>query len=81
MFLDKNFLKRVAGFQKWTFLKMSKIQNPKILLKKDPKNWVCEHNAHIHIKNNFKLVIIIFFIFLKKKDLELFYYPNIGTNG
>jgi hypothetical protein len=31
--------------EKWTFLKMSKIENPKKVLKRDLQKWGCEHNA------------------------------------
>jgi len=31
--------------EKWTFLKMSKIENPNKVLKKSCRKWGCEHNA------------------------------------
>ena len=49
LFLDKTKIKSRAGFRKWTFLKMSKIEKPKILLKKGPKNTLCDQNALIFI--------------------------------
>jgi len=39
------FPKSQKGNEKWTFLKMSKIENPKKVLKRDLQKWVCEHNA------------------------------------
>jgi hypothetical protein len=37
--------KSKKGNEKWTFLKMSKIENPNKVLKKSCRKWVCEHNA------------------------------------
>jgi hypothetical protein len=37
--------KSKKGNGKWTFLKMSKIENPKKVLKQSCQKWVCEHNA------------------------------------
>ena len=34
LYLDKLKLKSTTGFRKWTFLKMSKFQNPKPFLQK-----------------------------------------------
>jgi hypothetical protein len=37
--------KSKKGNEKWTFLKMSKIENPKKVLKQSCQKWGCEHNA------------------------------------
>ena len=50
-------------FSKMDIFKMSKIQNPKKVLKKDSKNWVCDENGLVHRKNNFQSVMIFLFIF------------------
>ena len=50
----KNFQKSRPGFEKWTFLKMSKIEKLKKVLEKGAKNSTSYHNAHI-------------FVFLSKK--------------
>jgi len=71
LFLDKTKIKSRAGFRKWTFLKMSKIEKPKILLKKDPKITLCDQIGLIYRKNTFQYVSIFFFIFF------LFFFKNI----
>ena len=45
-FLSNNyFFKSQRGFENWTFLKMSKNENPKIVLKKGSFSETSEHNA------------------------------------
>ena len=45
---------------------MSISEKPKKVLKKAPKNYTCDDNAHKLIKNTFQNVTIIFFIFIEK---------------
>jgi len=47
VFLDKFQNKSRGGFRKWTFLKMSKNENPKKVLKKTLVVEVSYHNALI----------------------------------
>jgi hypothetical protein len=58
--LDKSKIKSRAGFGKWTFLKMSKIEKPKILLKKSARIDGCDDNALNTEKIIFKLLRYFF---------------------
>ena len=49
-FLDKQKIKRWGTFQKWTFLKMSKIQKSQKDFQKHLNFHTCEHNALIFEK-------------------------------
>ena len=55
MFLDKFQNKSRGGFRKWTFLKMSKIEKSKKVLKKTLEVEVSDHNALIFKKMRKKL--------------------------
>jgi len=44
-FSNKDFSKSKKGFRKWTFLKMSKIEKLKKVLKKHVFFGDCDHNA------------------------------------
>jgi hypothetical protein len=41
--------KSKKGNEKWTFLKMSKNENPNKVLKQICQKWGCEHNALVSI--------------------------------
>jgi len=55
VFLDKFQNKSRGGFRKWTFLKMSKIEKSKKVLKKTLEVELSEHNALIFKKMRKKL--------------------------
>ena len=54
-FSNNSFLKSRGGFRKWTFLKMSKIENPKIFSKKPVFFWTRDENAHNFKKSEKKM--------------------------
>jgi hypothetical protein len=56
--------KSPRGFEKWTFLKMSKNEKPKIVLKKGSFSEVSEHNALNFVFLGEKTVTIKFNNFL-----------------
>ena len=65
-------------------LKMSKIENPKIVLKKTLFSEACDHNA-LKIKNICKKSVTInFFMFFVKNQLKIFcqhiYIKNVVRN-
>ncbi len=58
--------KKVEGVFENGQKKMSKIENPKKVLKKTLEDEVCDDNAHNHRKNHSKNVTINFIIFFEK---------------
>jgi hypothetical protein len=63
------FPKSKKGNEKWTFLKMSKNENPKIVLKKGSFSEASDHNALIFVFWGEKSVTIKF---LRKKTAIFF---------
>jgi len=64
--LCEDLRKKVEGVFENGQKKMSKIENPKKVLKKTLFLEVCDENAHNHRKNHSKNVTIKFFIFFEK---------------
>ena len=56
--------KSPGGFEKWTFLKMSKNENPKKVLKKGAFFTLLDHNALIYKNNENYFVIVKFYYYL-----------------
>jgi len=56
--------KSPGGFEKWTFLKMSKNENPKKVLKKGAFFALLDHNALIYKNNENYFVIVKFYYYL-----------------
>ena len=60
IFSNNSFLKSRGDFHFWTFLKMSNLRNPKIVLKNRVKKRVSELNGLKNIKNINCVVTITF---------------------
>jgi len=53
-----------GGFEKWTFLKMSKIEKPKYFLENTLVLEVCDDNAHKIKKTRYKTSLNFLYIFV-----------------
>ena len=69
----KSRIKSPRGFEKWTFLKMSKNENPKKVLKKGAFLELLDHNALIYKNNENYFVIVILQNYYLKNNLFLLY--------
>jgi len=65
--------KSPGGFEKWTFLKMSKNENLRKVLKKGVFLALLDHNALIYKNNENYFVIVILQNYNLKKSLFLLY--------